>query len=185
MLAVAGCIKPRPTTTPAVSLPLDVPPPPPHVIAPPEPEPAPDDATPAATEEPAGKDKPRGARPRPQGQRPPPEAAKPPEPKPEAVPPPAEVAKPPATEPSAALQPALQESAQQQLKKQVEAQLAQARKDLDKVNVPGLNAEARTQYDAAKQFIAQANTALKDGNLVFAQKLAEKAVGLATNLLPR
>jgi uncharacterized Zn finger protein len=108
-----------------------------------------------------------------------PEAAKP-----EPLPPPVEPAKP-APAPTDVLQPELKASTQQAVRQQVEAQLGQSEKDLGRVYYQGLSADARTQYDAAKQFIAQARTALKDGNLVFAQKLAEKAVGLASNLVPR
>jgi uncharacterized Zn finger protein len=106
-------------------------------------------------------------------------------PKPEPVPPPpAEAAKPPAAPGPVGLQPELKASTEQ-MRKQVDGQLAQSEKDLARVYYQGLSADAKTQYDAAKQFIAQARTALKEGNLVFAQKLAEKAVGLASNLVPR
>jgi hypothetical protein len=177
-LSVAGCIRPRPNTAPQVVSPLEVPPPPPRVIAPPESE-EPTEET-APTEPAPAKDKPNTRRPQRPGVRV--DTAKPVEPKTEA--PPVEVAKPPATPPPAPLQPALQAS-QEQTKKQVEAQLAQAQKDIQRVDTRTLSADAKTQYEAAKQFIEQAGTALKEGNLVFAQKLAEKAAGLASNLVPR
>lgn len=182
MLAAAGCIKPRPKTGPQAAAPMDVPPPPPRVIALPEPE-EPAEETAPAEPEPA-KEKPRGTRPRPQGPRT--EPAKPAEVKPDALPP-VEVVKPPVTPPPPAqpLQPALQGASLPEVQKQVQAQLAQARGDLKKVDQRNLSADGKTQYQTASQFIAQADAALKEGNLVFAQKLAEKAVGLASNLVPR
>jgi hypothetical protein len=181
LVALGGCIRPKPKTGPQTAAPLDVPPAPPRVIALPEPEEPAESAAPAEPE-PASKEKPR-TRSRSPVPRPQPEAPKPPaETKPET--PPADAAKPAATPPAAPLQPALQASTQE-VQKQVEAQLAQAGNDLRKVDQRVLSSDGKTQYQAAQQFIAQARVALKEGNLVFAQKLAEKAVGLASNLVPR
>jgi outer membrane biosynthesis protein TonB len=180
MLVTTGCIKPRPNTRPQAS-PLDVPPPPPRVIVPPEPEPLPDETK---TEEPdAAKDR-RPTRPRPQPPRERTETAKPPETKQE--PPVSEAAKPPAQPPVplGQLQPLLPAS-KTEVERQVSDQLALAKKDLDRIDYRALSADAKSQYDTAKRFIAQAGDALKEGNLVFAAKLAEKAVGLASNLVPR
>jgi hypothetical protein len=182
-IAAGGCIKPRPKTGPQTAAPLDVPPAPPRVIALPDPEEPPESAAPTEPE-PAGKDKPRGTRPRPPAARAPqPDTAKPPEAKPDTPPVVIEAPKP-AAPVQPPLQPALQASTQE-LTKQVEAQLAQAGNDLKKVDQRTLSADGKTQYQAAQQFIAQARTALREGNLVFAQKLSEKAVGLASNLAPR
>lgn len=178
-VAASGCIRPRPKTGPSLS-PLDVPPPPPRVVVPPEPE-QPEEETPPGDLD-AGKDKKPITRPQGRPNRDRQEPAKPAElPKPEAPPP--EPPKPPVTAPVAPLQPALNNPLQAQ--KQVEAQLAQARKDLGSVDVRGLSDDGKNQYETAQQFIAQAGTALREGNIVFAQKLAEKAVGLAANLVRR
>jgi outer membrane biosynthesis protein TonB len=179
MIASAGCIKPRPDTRPQAG-PLEVPPPPPRVVVPPEPEQPPEETAPDQEPE-AAKEK-RPTRPRPQPPRERTETAKP-EVKPDA--PPADaVVKPPVAPPVAPLQPTLPASTQA-VAKQVEAQLAQARKDLGRVDVRGLSADAKSQWETATRFVEQAGTALREGNVVFAQKLAEKAVGLAANLVPR
>ena len=54
-----------------------------------------------------------------------------------------------------------------------------------RINYQALNADARTQYDTAKRFIAQAEEAARDKNLVFASNLAEKAALLAAQLAGR
>ena len=64
-------------------------------------------------------------------------------------------------------------------------QLALATGALRRVDYLGLNADARSQYDTAKRFIEQAEQALKEKNLVFAAKVAEKAAGLAASLVGR
>lgn len=64
-------------------------------------------------------------------------------------------------------------------------QLAQAQADLGRVNLKALSADAKSQYDTASRFIAQADQALREGNLVFAAKVAEKAAGLAASLAGR
>ena len=63
--------------------------------------------------------------------------------------------------------------------------LAQAKGDLGRVDYAALNADGKTQYDTAKRFMEQADQALKEKNLVFATKLAEKAAGLAGVLVGR
>ena len=68
------------------------------------------------------------------------------------------------------------------MRRQVDDHLARAKKDLDRVDPKDLKPAARSQYDTAKQFIAQAEQARAEGNLVFAVKVAEKAAGLAASL---
>jgi hypothetical protein len=177
LLAASGCARPRPVTAPPPP-PLEVPPPPPRVIVPPDLEPA----VPASDNEGAP---PKGVTGRPGHVAPKPkpaaEAPKPPEVKPE--PPTAETAKP--TNPAAQLQPTLPAAAQTEMERQLTDQLALAKKDLDRVDYRALGADARAQYDAAKRFITQADEARRNGNLVMAARLAEKAVGLAVGLVPR
>lgn len=58
-----------------------------------------------------------------------------------------------------------------------------ARHDLDKINYKALGADAKVQYDAANQYINQAEDALKLKNYVFASQLADKAAVLASLLV--
>jgi len=60
-----------------------------------------------------------------------------------------------------------------------------AERDLNRVNYRSLSAEGKAQYDQSKRFAAQAETAVKDRNLPFAQTLADKAATLAASLLGR
>jgi hypothetical protein len=60
--------------------------------------------------------------------------------------------------------------------------LTRANNELGRVDYRGLNADARIQYDTAKRFIRQADTAIKAKNLVFAKSLADKAVAIADQL---
>jgi len=61
--------------------------------------------------------------------------------------------------------------------------IAQASRDLGRINARALNAEAKAQYDIAKRFTEQAGDALTARNFVFAQQLADKAANLAALLL--
>lgn len=176
VLALAGCVRPRANTATQPAL-LEVPPPPARVIVPPEPEEPVEEATTVEPETIARH--PSAPRPRPPRERP--ETAKPAEAKPEA-PPDAEPR--PADVPPVALgplQPQLPASPGE-MDRRVRDQLSQARSTLERVDYRQLGADAKSQYDTAKRFIEQASQALTDKNLLFAAKLAEKAVGLASNL---
>ncbi len=65
----------------------------------------------------------------------------------------------------------------------VRASLAQASRDLSRINTRALNAEAKAQYDIARRFVEQAGDALRAKNFVFAGQLADKASNLAMLLL--
>ncbi len=65
----------------------------------------------------------------------------------------------------------------------IRALLARASQDLGRIEYRTLSVEARAQYDIARRFIGQAEEGLKDRNLVFAGKLADKAAALAALLL--
>lgn len=180
MLLASGCVRPRPNTH-AQPATLEVPLPPPRVIVPPEPE---EPATETTAEEPEATSH-RPARPRPQPSRDRTADAKPPEVKPEA--PATEPARPPVTTPVppvGPLQPVLP-APPGEMERSVNDQLAQAKRDLDRTDYRALGADAKSQYDTAKRFIEQASQALRDKNFLFAQKLAEKAVGLASGLVAR
>ncbi len=166
-LASGGCATAR-AKTPAAPIPLDVPAPPPRIIVPPDPElPA---LPPTATE----------VAPKPQTP-----ARRPAAPRPETKiePPKPAVADPPvvAAVPSATLQQTLPTTTRE-AERQVREQLARAKDDLKRVSYGALSTDAKSQYDTANRFVAQAELALKEGNLVFAAKVAEKAAGLAASL---
>jgi hypothetical protein len=63
--------------------------------------------------------------------------------------------------------------------------LAQAARDISRVEYAQLSPAGRTQYDQAMRFRAQADEALRQRNLVFAATLADKAAALAAELLGR
>jgi outer membrane biosynthesis protein TonB len=167
-LASGGCATARAKTMVAPT-PLEVPAPPPRIIVPPDPEPTP--PTPIITEV---------------TPKPPAAARRPAPPRPETKTEAPKPADPPAVAPAptATLQPVLPTSTSE-AKRQVREQLARAREDLKRVNVAALSADAKSQYDTALRFVAQADQALNEGNLVFAAKVAEKAAGLAASLAIR
>jgi len=63
--------------------------------------------------------------------------------------------------------------------------LASATRDLGRIDVRTLSADAKAQYDIARRFIAQATEALNAKNFEFAQQLADKAATLAALLQKR
>lgn len=65
----------------------------------------------------------------------------------------------------------------------IRALIGRASSDLARVNPTSLNADGRTQLEAARRFVQQAEEALKVRNLVFAGKLADKAVAMAAVLV--
>lgn len=115
---------------------------------------------------------------------PPPRIARPPRrdaPRPDTAPeepqsPPSPAVAAPAPQPSLALQTTRADQS-------VRTLLAQAARDLDRVNYQGLDADGRTQYDTARRFMQQADDALKARNVMFAGKLADKAATMAAVLV--
>lgn len=95
---------------------------------------------------------------------------------------PADDAVRPSPAPSLQTAPAQQEG---EAERRVRLLLAQATSDLNRINVQGLNSDARQQFDTARRFVAQAEEALKSRNLVFASNLADKAAALASQLSGR
>jgi hypothetical protein len=63
--------------------------------------------------------------------------------------------------------------------------LANATRDLSRIDYRALSVDAQAQYDIAKRFTEQADEALKMKNTVFAEQLADKAAALAAQLLKR
>lgn len=153
--------------------PLEVPPPPPRVITPSPIEEAPlqETAPPEAAAAPAGK--PSGARPhvsRPGKPKTDPKTAAPEKPETEARPADSGVT---LRTPSAS---------DADLEKKIRGLLSTARADLNRVDYRNLKPDAKVQYDTARRFAEQAEAALKDRNVAFALKLAEKAAELAAGL---
>ena len=165
-LASGGCATAR-AKTPAAPTALEVPSPPPRIIVPPDPEPTP--PPPTITEVTPKPQTPprRQAAARPDAKTEPPRPAEPP-----VV----------TAAPTATLQQALPTTASEAAR-QVRELLTRAKEDLKRVNYAALSADAKSQYDTASRFVAQADQALKEGNLVFAAKVADKAAGLAASLL--
>ena len=61
--------------------------------------------------------------------------------------------------------------------------IGRASRDLGRVNYTALDQDAKTQYDTARRFAQQAEQELRNGNLVFAGKLADKAATIAAVLV--
>jgi hypothetical protein len=176
-LAAPGCfLSPRAKVMPDAP-PLDMPAPPPRVVETNDPE-MPQPIT--LPGEPA-RNAPSRARPTPPQRTETPRPAEPPKIEP---PPPVEAAKPPEEpkpQPPSTLQttPAQREV---EVERHIRGVLTQAASDLSRVNYRALNNDGRTQYDAAKSFIRQAEEAIRAKNLNFANNLADKAAALAGQL---
>jgi hypothetical protein len=63
--------------------------------------------------------------------------------------------------------------------------LVKATRDLGQLDYRSLSQAGKTQYDAARRFVAQSEDALKASNVRFAEQLAVKAAGLAAGLRGR
>jgi hypothetical protein len=70
----------------------------------------------------------------------------------------------------------------EQADRQVRSIMSRAQAALQNVDYRTLSAAARQQYDTARRFIAQADSALTIRNYVFARNLADKADTLARQL---
>lgn len=67
----------------------------------------------------------------------------------------------------------------------VRQQMARATQTLAQVNYPGLSNDMKAQFDTANRFLALAEQALKEGNLLFASTLTDKAGAIASLLTGR
>ena len=183
VLVLGGCSRARANVTPDQPA-LVMPEPPPRDVEPmdaemPAPMSLPEEpahSTPPRTRAPARSDAPR-IEPKPEA------------PKPEAPIDPAkaaEEARPaaPVSPPTTTLQ-TTPAAAEGEMERSIRATLGHASADLNRVDYRVLNADARTQYDTAKNFIRQAETAMGAKNLAFAKTLAEKSAVLAAQLAGR
>lgn len=177
----AGCAKAQASVEPEMPA-LAVPPPPPRMLPPLEGQPI--EAATTAPSEPQAR--PRAPRPRPESPRPSnghsrPEAGGQAPNAPPAENPPAQGEPQPAPTPALQLAPAGDAVSEQNTR----GRLAQAEKDLQRVDYQLLNSDARAQYDTAKRFIVLAQQAIVDRNLLFAHTLADKAATIAAVLQRR
>jgi outer membrane biosynthesis protein TonB len=76
-------------------------------------------------------------------------------------------------------------TAEGEVERGIRASLQRATVDLNRIDYRALNKDARTQYDAAKRFVQQADDAIRTKNLVLAKTVAEKAAVIAAQLAPR
>ena len=172
-----ACASASAKTRPVEVPPLVMPPPPPRVIEPvPAPEPAPEPVSDLPPAQPAS----RPARPQPKER----EQPKAPETKP-----PAE-AQPTAPEPAPVPQPPTQlrtpaTANDTQAETQIRAVIENGRNLLKSVNFAALSDERKNSYNQARMFFDQAESALKQGNYVFAQSIAGKGEALAHDLAGR
>ena len=176
LVAAAGCAKARASALPA-GPPLETPLPPPRVVSSPiESEPIVTAVPPIEGPSPrTTPNAPRAAAPRPERTEPPPAAAASQAPAPPAAPPAPD--EPPRT---------LQTTANAtQAEQRIRGLLANATRDLGRIDYRALSVDAQAQYDIAKRFTEQADEAMKGKNIVFAEQLADKAAALAAQLLKR
>ena len=173
-LAATACGKQRVVTQPDQP-PLAAPVPPPRVIVPPETT----EEAPTASPEPDHKP-PRRAPARNEGARDAP--AKPEPAKPQA---PAAVTPPPPEAPPPTTLQTTPPASQAEMERKARGLIAQARRDLGRVNPASLNADGKGQYDTARRFVEQAEQALKEQNSVLALNLADKAATIAAVLVGR
>jgi len=178
LAALSGCVSAQAKSD---RLPLDVPPPPAHVVElPAEPlEPVGEIPSPSATN-PGASRAPRPA------------AAKPPEAKPEKPDNPAAQSATPAETPAPALPPPAPapqlrtpQTADTSAAAKVRATIDHARNSIGTVNFGPLSNERKKAYNDVKQYCQEAEDALKEGNIVYAQAVAAKAEKLAVELAGR
>ena len=100
--------------------------------------------------------------------------------------PPAVATERPATPAAQEPPPTLQTTANPEAAEQrTRTALANATRDLGRIDVGRLSADGKAQYDIARRFVAQATEALNAKNFEFAQQLADKAATLAALLQRR
>ena len=177
-IGCSSCAKAQAASAPD-GPPLAMPEPPPRVLGPL------DETVPATT---AGADTPAPA---------PPTPARPPARRPNGTPAEAEAARPepqpaaPVLAAPAAPEPAPAEARELRAapsttvaaaERKVRDLLTRAARDLNRVDYGRLSIDGRSQYEQSKRFSQQAEAALKDRNIVFAETLADKAATLATGL---
>jgi hypothetical protein len=175
--STAGCAK---LHARAIGPALETPAPPPRAIAG---QKAPIEGQPLVASQPVGEvEAPTPAAIKPQDT----PAAPVPAPPPAVAPPPVAAAERPTPPAPEAPPPTLQTTANQTAAEQrTRTSLANATRDLGRIDVRSLSADAKAQYDIARRFVAQASDALGSKNFEFAQQLADKAATLAALLQRR
>jgi hypothetical protein len=187
-LTLTSCARLHARTEP-ISPPLEVPSPPPRVIT--ATETAPLEATATVPSATTAADPPAAAvqPPADVGARRPPRTAAPVAATPDARADKPEGTTPPPPRPAAANNPpapTLQTTTKVvEAEQKVRATIAQASRDLGRIEPKTLNAEAKAQFDIAKRFVEQAVEAVTAKNFVFAGQLADKAANLAALLVTR
>ncbi|HYT65318.1 MAG TPA: hypothetical protein VEL51_02780 [Vicinamibacterales bacterium] len=179
-LMAGACALARATGKPKDSPAMNVPPPPPKIVEPgpePPPEPVTELPTTPTTSTPA-------SRPNRPPARPAATESKPNEPKPVEPPPEPAPVTPTPTPPPAQLR-TPQTADTSSAAKAIRTTIDHANALLNGVNYGPLSNDRKKAYDDAKRFIQQAEEALKQGNLVFAQGVATKAETLARELAGR
>ncbi len=174
-VALTACGKQRVATQPDLP-PLAPPPPPPRIVAPPDTSEQPPEPVPEPDRKPSHRVPPRN------------EAAREPPPKPEAPKPQTPVTPTPPVRDEAPPPTTLQTkppATQAKMDQQARGLLAQAKKDLSRVDQRSLNADGKGQYETARRFVEQAEQALKERNFVLALELADKAATIAGVLVGR
>jgi hypothetical protein len=167
------------TARASAAVPLAIPDPPAHSTIPPlevAGKPQPEQTPPPAPDNPGG----RGGRPvaTPAPASRPPQAAAPPP----AAPPPATPPPQPAPAAATELRPAGPAGAQTFSAQQVRDIMTRTTQKLNALDRRKLSSGKRDDYDAARRFLSQADTAVKANDLLLAQSSAEKAEALANGL---
>jgi hypothetical protein len=168
-VSATACAKARAQTEPALPE-LEPPPPPPRVVG------IYVDA-PVPTVEPGPADIALNTPPSRPPARPPATRVEPPKPEIARI----EPERPSPTTPALTLKPV--PGAETKTEASIRGLLGRAQSDLQRVHYAGLNADGRFQFDTARRFMQQAEDALKNGNVVFAGKLADKAATMAAVLV--
>jgi hypothetical protein len=177
---VAACVTTKAATKPPAAGPLDVPDVPPRVIAlPPEPvETVASEGESDVPTAPRTRPRPRPADRADRREDPP----KPAEPAPTAEGSSSSTAEP-STGPPLLRTPATADDGEAE--RRIKQALGRATRDLSRVNVPTLNGDSKSQYDQARRFMNQAQTALSQQNYTLAASQAEKAEKIARELIAR
>ena len=169
--AGAGCAKAQARTEPVPPAELVPPPPPPRVVEqyPDEPQPIVTTGTSEATiATPPLATTPKPLTPKPEATT----KVEPAQPEPQ---------RPPTPPPAVTLKPT--PGSQSSTEASIRGLIGRAMRDLNRVNYGSLTGDGKAQYDTARRFVEQSEDALKNGNLVFAGKLADKAATMAAVLL--
>jgi hypothetical protein len=171
VLLVAGCANTKAQAALPDASPLMIPQAPARVVIPPAPDPPPQvvETPPAASTTTSANPPANPSRPN-----------RDPKPAPPVTPPPAA---PPAAQPAAPTTPLETQGNQSELEQKTRGLLGSAKGALQKINYASLNADGKSQWDAAQRFVKQADDALNAKNYVYAWQLADKANTIATLLL--